>query len=85
VNPRNESSFSTLGSCSLTLSPYITYSNTNLSHVRWVPYHQVMTRPQVVDGGEDLQIWKASANVLNKQPRTADKGQSFSLGVGRGG
>jgi len=44
-----------------------------------------MTRPQVVDGGEDLQIWKASANVLNKQSRTADKGQSFSLGVGRGG
>jgi hypothetical protein len=28
-------------------------------------------------------IWRAAANMLNKQPRTADKGSS-SLGVGRG-
>jgi hypothetical protein len=32
----------------------------------------------------DLQIWKIAANILNKQSRTADKGWSFSLGVGQG-
>ena len=29
-------------------------------------------------------IWKEVANILNKQSRTADKGWSSSLGVGRG-
>jgi len=29
-------------------------------------------------------IWKAATNILNKQSRTADKGWSSSLGVGRG-
>jgi hypothetical protein len=29
-------------------------------------------------------IWRVAANVLNKQSRTADKGWSSSLGVGRG-
>jgi hypothetical protein len=33
-----------------------------------------MTRPQVADGGESLQIWRAAANILNKQLWTADKG-----------
>jgi hypothetical protein len=28
-------------------------------------------------------VWKAAANVFNKQSQTTDKGQSFSLGVGR--
>ena len=31
-----------------------------------------------------LQIWRVAANIFNKQLRTADKGWSFSLGVGRG-
>jgi hypothetical protein len=31
-----------------------------------------------------LQLWRVAANILNKQSRTADKGWSFSLGVGRG-
>jgi hypothetical protein len=31
-----------------------------------------------------LQVWSVAANVLNKQPRIADKGWSYSLGVGRG-
>jgi hypothetical protein len=43
-----------------------------------------MTRPQVADGGEGLQIWRVAANILNKQSRTADKGWPSSLGVGRG-
>jgi hypothetical protein len=30
-------------------------------------------------------IWRAAANTLNKQCRTADEGWSSSLGVGRGG
>jgi hypothetical protein len=42
-----------------------------------------MARPQVADGGDGLQIWRAAANILNKQSPTSDKGWSFSLGVGR--
>jgi hypothetical protein len=53
-------------------------------HVRWVPCHHGMTRPQVADGGkEGLQIQRVAANTLNKQSRTADKGWSSSLGVRR--
>ena len=29
-------------------------------------------------------IWRVAANILSKQSRTADKGWSSSLGVGRG-
>ena len=29
-------------------------------------------------------IWRVAANIMNKQSRTADKGWSSSLGVGRG-
>jgi hypothetical protein len=42
-----------------------------------------MARPQVADGGDGLQIWRAAANILNKQSRT-DKGWSSSLEVGCG-
>jgi hypothetical protein len=49
-------------------------NNNNNSHARWVPCHYGMARPQVADGGHGLQIWKVTANVLNKQSRTADKG-----------
>jgi hypothetical protein len=48
------------------------------------PCHQGIARPQVADGGDGLQIWRVAANILNKQSRTADKGWSSSLGVGRG-
>ena len=34
--------------------------------------------------GDGLQIWKVAANIFNKQSRTADKGRSSNLGVGRG-
>jgi hypothetical protein len=40
-------------------------------------------RPQDADGGDGLQIWRATANILNKQSRTADKRWSSSLGAGR--
>jgi hypothetical protein len=43
-----------------------------------------MARPQVAVGADGLQIWKVAANILNKQSRTANKGWSSSLGVGRG-
>jgi len=32
---------------------------------------------------ERLQVWRLDAIILNKQSRTADKGWSSSLGVGR--
>jgi hypothetical protein len=41
-----------------------------------------MARPQVANGGDGLQIWRIAANILNKQSLIADKGWSFSLGVG---
>jgi hypothetical protein len=53
-------------------------------HVKWVPCHHSMARPQVADGGDSLQIWRVAAKILNKQSRTADRGWSSSLGVGRG-
>jgi hypothetical protein len=38
------------------------------------PVTQGMARPQVADGGDALQVWRVSANILNKKARTADKG-----------
>jgi hypothetical protein len=43
-----------------------------------------MTRPRVANGGGGLQMWGVALNILNKQSRTADKGLSSGLGVGRG-
>jgi hypothetical protein len=40
-----------------------------------------MARPQVVDGGDGLQIWRVAASILNKRSRTADNEWSSSLGV----
>jgi hypothetical protein len=58
--------------------------NTKCDHVSWVPCHDGMARPQVETGGNGLQIGRVAAKILNKQSRTADKGWSSSLGVGRG-
>jgi hypothetical protein len=66
---------------SLQLSIYITY--TADTHVKWVPCHHGMARPQVADGGDGLRICRVAANILNKQSRTADKGWYSSLGIGR--
>jgi hypothetical protein len=43
-----------------------------------------MVHPRLVDGRDSLQHWRLAANILNKHPRTNDKGWSSSLGVGRG-
>jgi hypothetical protein len=48
-----------------------------------VPLHQSIARPHFVDE-EGLQLWRIAGNILHKQSRTADKGWSFSLGVGWG-
>jgi hypothetical protein len=43
-----------------------------------------MARPQVVDGGDGLQIWRVATNILTKQSQTAEKGvvlQTFRRGV----
>jgi hypothetical protein len=50
-------------------------------HVKWVPCHHGTARPQVANVADGLQV---AADVLNKQSRTADRGWSSSLGVGRG-
>jgi hypothetical protein len=51
---------------------------------KWVRCHHGVTRPQVADGGDALPLWRISANILNKQSRTAEKGWASSLGLGRG-
>jgi hypothetical protein len=51
-------------------------------NVKWASCHHGMARPQVVDGGDGLQIWRVAANILNKQSLTADKVWSSSLGLG---
>jgi len=48
------------------------------------PCHHGIACPRAADGGDGLQIWRIAVNVLNKQLRTADKGDSSSFGVGRG-
>jgi hypothetical protein len=52
--------------------------------LRWVLCHHGMARPQVADGGDGLKMWRVDSNRLNKQSRTAYKGWSSSLEVGRG-
>jgi hypothetical protein len=43
--------------------------------------HHDMMHPQVVDGGEGLQLWRAAANKMNKHLGAADKEWSSSSGV----
>jgi hypothetical protein len=40
-----------------------------------------MALPQFEDVGNGLQLWRIAENILNKQPRTADKALSSILGV----
>jgi hypothetical protein len=42
-------------------------------HVKWVPCHHGMARPQVADGGDGLQIWRVAAIILNKKSRSANR------------
>jgi hypothetical protein len=50
--------------------------------VKWVSCHHAMAPPLVADGGDEIQMWRVDANILNRQSRTAEKGWSSSLGVG---
>jgi hypothetical protein len=60
------------------LSLYLIKHAMKMHHVRWVPCHHGMERPQVADG-DALQLWRAAVNILNNKLRTAEKGWSFSL------
>jgi hypothetical protein len=48
-------------------------------HVKWVPRHHGMTRPQVADGGDGLQTCRVAAIIFNKQSRTAKRGSFCRL------
>jgi hypothetical protein len=48
------------------------------------PCHRCTARPRVADEGNDLEMQRIAANVLNKQSRTADKGWSSTLSVEQG-
>jgi hypothetical protein len=37
----------------------------NPYYVRWVPGHHGMSRPQDVDGGDGLQVWRVAASILS--------------------
>jgi hypothetical protein len=54
------------------------------NHVTWIPCHHGMARPHIAEGGDGHQLWRAAANILKKQSRTAANGLSSSLWVGRG-
>jgi hypothetical protein len=41
-----------------------------------------MTRPQVADGENGLEVWRVATDILNKEPWAAGKGWSSSLRVG---
>jgi hypothetical protein len=54
-----------------------------VANVNWVLCH-VMTRSQVANGKDGLQIWRVASNILNKQLQIADTGWSSTLGPGCG-
>jgi hypothetical protein len=60
------------------LTTKISMSNTK-SHVKWVPCHQGMAHPQVVDEGDGFQIWRVAANISHKQLWTVNRRWSFQL------
>jgi hypothetical protein len=47
---------------------YITCRNEQVCyiiiHVKWVTRYHGMGRPQVVDGGDGLKIWRVAVNIL---------------------
>jgi hypothetical protein len=50
----------------------------------WVPSHHGVSRPQVADTDDGLQIWKVDVNIFSKRSRIADKGWSSNLCVDQG-
>jgi hypothetical protein len=48
---------------------------------KWVPCYHGRERPQVADG-DDIEIWGATTNIMNKQSRAADKWWSSRLWAG---
>jgi len=44
------------------------------THIKWLPCHPYIARPEVADGGDGLQIWRVGVNILNTQTWTAEKG-----------
>jgi hypothetical protein len=57
--------------------------NCKLRTVRSIVHLKLIVVYCNTDGG-GFQIWRVAANILNKQPRTAARGWSSNLGVGRG-
>jgi hypothetical protein len=51
-----------------------------LQTAKWVSHHHGMVCPQDADGGNDLQIWKVAANVLNKQSQKPTSGGTVAWG-----
>ena len=51
-------------------------------HDKWVPVTTAWRVRLRMEEGPP--IWRVAVNILNKQSRTADKGWSYSLGVGLG-
>jgi hypothetical protein len=45
----------------------------HLFHVKWVPFHHGMTRPQVADGGEGYKTRRIDGNVWHKKSLAGDR------------
>jgi len=54
-----------------------------LFHDKWVPFTTAW-RVLRLRIEERRPVWRAAANIMNKQSRTTDKGWCYGLGVGRG-
>jgi hypothetical protein len=74
MQPESNKSKSCVACGSIRVITMQTYPNTFQLQYTLSGSLVTMACPQVVDGGESLQIWRAAANILNKQLRTADKG-----------
>jgi hypothetical protein len=69
--------------CMLLWCCIILYLNMTLSRNKWIPVTTAWSVLRLPDGGTASNM-EVAANIFNKQSRTADKGWSSSLAVGRG-
>jgi hypothetical protein len=63
------------------LSTQLLILMTPIIHVRCVPCHQGMARPQVADGGDALQVRRVAANISVRRSVHASIHPSLCLSV----
>jgi hypothetical protein len=53
-------------------------------YFKWVHFHHGVMSSRDADGGNGLQVWWVTANILDKESRTADRGGPTAWGLGVG-